>query len=103
MRQSRGHLYLDRSHRHCDRCDPPMLAYTNNLETSDALEAEGWSYRYVHNRFYVSIILTAVSLFSCRTNLDRTIVTSIIRLLVLLPSLTTMDQTWVIGEGTLWM
>ncbi|KAJ4983180.1 integral membrane protein [Stagonosporopsis vannaccii] len=32
-----------------------------------------------------------------------TIVTSIIRLLVLLPALTTMDQTWVIGEGTLWI
>ncbi|KAF2010250.1 hypothetical protein BU24DRAFT_73590 [Aaosphaeria arxii CBS 175.79] len=32
-----------------------------------------------------------------------TIVTSIIRLIILLPSLTTMDQTWVIGEGCLWI
>jgi hypothetical protein len=33
----------------------------------------------------------------------RTIVTSIVRLIVLLPALTTMDQTWVVGEGSLWM
>ncbi|KAH6616245.1 hypothetical protein C7974DRAFT_441811 [Boeremia exigua] len=32
-----------------------------------------------------------------------TIVTSIIRLIVLLPSLTSVDQTWLIGEGTLWI
>ncbi|PSN72084.1 hypothetical protein BS50DRAFT_544407 [Corynespora cassiicola Philippines] len=32
-----------------------------------------------------------------------TIVTSIIRLVVLLPALTSMDQPWVIGEGTLWI
>jgi hypothetical protein len=32
-----------------------------------------------------------------------TIVTSIVRLIILLPSLTTMDQTWVIGEESLWM
>lgn len=38
-----------------------------------------------------------------QADLDRTMVTSIIRLIVLLPALTSMDQTWVIGEGTLWM
>ncbi|RDI88115.1 hypothetical protein Vi05172_g1899 [Venturia inaequalis] len=32
-----------------------------------------------------------------------TMVTSIIRLIVLLPSLTNMDQTWVIAEGSLWI
>jgi hypothetical protein len=32
-----------------------------------------------------------------------TIITSIVRLIILLPSLTTTDQTWVIGEGSLWM
>ncbi|KAH4268626.1 hypothetical protein HBI38_042840 [Parastagonospora nodorum] len=32
-----------------------------------------------------------------------TIVTSIVRLIILLPSLTTADQTWVIGEGCLWI
>ncbi|KAJ4356145.1 uncharacterized protein N0V89_004175 [Didymosphaeria variabile] len=32
-----------------------------------------------------------------------TIVTSIVRLIILLPSLTTADQTWVIGEGFLWI
>ncbi|KAF2844357.1 hypothetical protein T440DRAFT_410368 [Plenodomus tracheiphilus IPT5] len=32
-----------------------------------------------------------------------TMVTSIIRLVILLPSLTSMDQPWVIGEGTLWI
>ena len=30
-------------------------------------------------------------------------ITSIIRLIVLIPSLTDMDQTWVIGEGSLWI
>jgi hypothetical protein len=30
-------------------------------------------------------------------------VTSIIRLIVLIPSLTNTDQTWVIGEGSLWI
>jgi hypothetical protein len=30
-------------------------------------------------------------------------VTSIVRLVILLPALTTTDQTWVIGEGALWM
>ena len=30
-------------------------------------------------------------------------VTSIIRLKVLIPALTSIDQPWVIGEGTLWM
>jgi hypothetical protein len=37
------------------------------------------------------------------TNRESTIVTSIVRLIILLPSLTTADQTWVIGEGSLWM
>jgi hypothetical protein len=37
------------------------------------------------------------------TNSNSTIVTSIVRLIILLPSLTTADQTWVIGEGCLWM
>ncbi|KAF1850328.1 uncharacterized protein K460DRAFT_390853 [Cucurbitaria berberidis CBS 394.84] len=32
-----------------------------------------------------------------------TMVTSIIRLVVLIPSLTNMDQTWVIAEGSLWI
>ncbi|KAF2130674.1 hypothetical protein P153DRAFT_384935 [Dothidotthia symphoricarpi CBS 119687] len=32
-----------------------------------------------------------------------TIVTSVIRLVILIPSLTSVDQTWVIGEGTLWI
>ncbi|OAG06920.1 uncharacterized protein CC84DRAFT_1116895 [Paraphaeosphaeria sporulosa] len=32
-----------------------------------------------------------------------TIVTSIVRLIILLPSLTTADQTWVIGEGFMWI
>ncbi|KAF2447361.1 hypothetical protein P171DRAFT_409978 [Karstenula rhodostoma CBS 690.94] len=32
-----------------------------------------------------------------------TIVTSIVRLIILIPSLTTPDQTWVIGEGFLWI
>ncbi|OAK93497.1 hypothetical protein IQ06DRAFT_341216 [Phaeosphaeriaceae sp. SRC1lsM3a] len=32
-----------------------------------------------------------------------TIVTSIVRLIILLPALTTPDQTWVIGEGSLWI
>lgn len=30
-------------------------------------------------------------------------VTSIIRLIILIPALTSIDQPWVIGEGTLWM
>jgi hypothetical protein len=38
-----------------------------------------------------------------RTDRGSTIVTSIVRLIILLPSLTTADQTWVIGEGCLWM
>ncbi|KAH7094508.1 hypothetical protein FB567DRAFT_484751 [Paraphoma chrysanthemicola] len=33
----------------------------------------------------------------------RTIVTSIVRLVVLIPALTSMDQPWVIGVGTLWI
>ncbi|KAJ4364604.1 hypothetical protein N0V83_009200 [Neocucurbitaria cava] len=32
-----------------------------------------------------------------------TMITSIIRLIVLIPSLTNMDQTWVIAEGSLWI
>ncbi|KAH7084862.1 hypothetical protein BKA63DRAFT_498353 [Paraphoma chrysanthemicola] len=32
-----------------------------------------------------------------------TIVTSIVRLVVLIPALTSMDQPWVIGVGTLWI
>jgi hypothetical protein len=30
-------------------------------------------------------------------------ITSIIRLIVLIPSLTDLDQTWVIAEGSLWI
>jgi hypothetical protein len=32
-----------------------------------------------------------------------TMITSIIRLIVLIPSLTDLDQTWVIAEGSLWI
>jgi hypothetical protein len=30
-------------------------------------------------------------------------VTSIVRLVVLIPALTDMDQTWIIAVGSLWM
>lgn len=48
---------------------------------------------YVYSGFYLNPALTTL----------RTIVTSIVRLIILLPALTTADQTWVIGEGFLWM
>jgi hypothetical protein len=41
--------------------------------------------------------------FGLFTDRASTIVTSIIRLIVLIPSLTSTDQPWVVGEGVLWM
>lgn len=102
--QPRDNIHHDRSDWNRHGCAAYSATNTDSLGTSDADEAEGRPHWNVWRRVYVSAnALSLTSYCLCIADLRRTIVTSIVRLIILIPSLTSVDQNWVIAEGTLWM
>jgi hypothetical protein len=100
MYQSRRYLHRPGCHWYCNRCITSCVAHTHSAKAADAEQAEVWPSGYLWCRVHVSMY--PASRGHC-ANERSTIVTSIVRLIILLPALTTADQTWVIGEGSLWM
>lgn len=103
MRQQRGNLYCHGCDRHRDGCNADGHPHSDRLGVANADETEDWTDNHVLCWINVSVYCEGKSRDELLLTLCSTMVTSIIRLIVLIPALTDMDQTWIIAVGCLWM
>jgi hypothetical protein len=73
------------------------------MGVANADKTEDWTDSDVWCWINVSTTRERKSCYEAMLIQQSTIVTSIIRLVVLIPALTDMDQTWIIAVGCVWM
>lgn len=103
MRQQRGNLYCYGCDRYRDGCDADGHPHSDRLGIANGDETEDWTDNHVLCWINVSVHREGKSRYEPMLTPYSTMVTSIIRLIVLIPALTDMDQTWIIAVGCLWM
>jgi hypothetical protein len=99
--QSRYCVHRAGRHEHRNRCHLVAFAHSDGLETPDAMDPEDWTFRHLHHRLSVS--LDDTNHFVQPLIKSSTCVTSIVRMVLLLPTLNDPDQPWGIAIASIWI